>query len=160
MSAFPHLRTAVERTLPMADMPGMVIAACRGDGPVEQIAVGKDADGVPLSIDSLFPVASMTKLATALAVLRLVDRGDLTLDDELHRWVPDAAAAATTGTTIRALLAHTAGLPVVPSPELPVTLALDWSAIAPGVPRHRAGDRARHPSRVQQHRLLPAGHRA
>ena len=56
MSAFPGLVVAIEQTLAVGDLPGMVVAACRGDGPIEQIAVGHDADGVPLTNDSLFPV--------------------------------------------------------------------------------------------------------
>lgn len=43
----------------------MVIAALSGHGPVEVIAIGNDAAGVALDPDTLFSVASVTKLATA-----------------------------------------------------------------------------------------------
>ncbi len=110
-------------------VPGIVVAAARGDGPVELLAVGQDAAGRPLVEDSLFPVASATKLATALAVLRLVDSGELALDDPLVRYLPGAAAARP-GVTLRTLLCHTGGLPIEP-PERAALYApgLDWPTL-------------------------------
>lgn len=111
-------------------VPGFVIAVARGDGPAEHLVVGVDGAGEPLSKESLFPIASVTKLATALAVLRLADRGALAIDDPLERHLPDAAAARE-GVTLRTLLCHSAGLPDDLAPELvPFTLALDWPALA------------------------------
>ena len=92
---------------------GFVVAVARGDGPVAALAVGADAAGRPLDPDSLFPFASITKLATALAVLRLMDMGALDVADPLARHLPDAAAARE-GVTLRHLLCHTAGLPFDP----------------------------------------------
>jgi len=40
-------------------------------------AYGVDGAHKPLHRDTLFPVASLTKLATALAILTLVDKGRL-----------------------------------------------------------------------------------
>lgn len=108
---------------------GFVVAVARGDGPVAALAVGADAAGRPLAPDSLFPFASITKLATALAVLRLADDGALDVADPLARHLPDAAAARA-GVTLRHLLCHTGGLP----DELPADLAPDnnlpWPARA------------------------------
>ncbi len=56
--------------------PGVALAVSRRGGPVEQVVR-------PLAVDTLFPVASITKLATALAVLRLAHAGELAPDDEL-----------------------------------------------------------------------------
>ena len=53
---------------------------------------------------------SMTKTLTAAAVLQLVERGQIELDDHLDRYFPDTPYAGN-GITIRHLLAHTAGLP-------------------------------------------------
>ena len=79
---------------------------------------------------ALFPVASVTKLATALAVLRLVAGGQVALDDPLSLHVPEAAAAVD-GVTLRALLCHTAGLPDDVAPELaPYAIGLNWERLA------------------------------
>lgn len=111
-------------------MSGMIVAAVRGEGPIEVLAVGEDAGGQTLSGDSLFSIASITKLATAICVLRLVERHALGLDDELRDHVPEAVAATTDGTTLRALLSHTAGMPGDAEPEVEWTHRLDWRRYA------------------------------
>ncbi|MDQ2997608.1 MAG: beta-lactamase family protein, partial [Chloroflexota bacterium] len=121
-----NVRRAVEEALQVGRIPGMVVAVARRQAPLEYLALGDDALGRPLAHDTLFPVASITKLATALAVLRLAEEGALTLDDQLSEYLPDALAAQY-GVTIRTLLCHTAGLPI----DVADTLAayapgLDW----------------------------------
>jgi CubicO group peptidase (beta-lactamase class C family) len=92
--------------------------------------VGNDAGGVPLAEDTLFPVASITKLATALAVLRLVEDGRLDLDDPLHTHLPEAVAAVG-DVTIRTLLCHTSGLPYdLSEEEAPYRPGLTWPDLA------------------------------
>lgn len=79
--------------------------------------------------DALFPVASVTKLATALAILRLVAGGRAALDDELAAHLPHAAAAD--GVTLRTLLCHTSGLPDDVAPALaPYAPGLTWPHLA------------------------------
>jgi len=81
--------------------------------------------------NSLFPVASVTKLATALAVLRLVDAGVVGLDDPLATHLPEAVSAAHPGVTIRRLLSHTSGLPTdVPQETAPYAPGLSWPSLA------------------------------
>jgi CubicO group peptidase (beta-lactamase class C family) len=122
----PLLRTDVDA----GRTAGVAVAVARRGETVEQVVVGTDGTGRPLAADSLFPVASLTKLAVALAVLRLADAGRLAPDDELGRHLPDAAAAVP-GVTLRSLLAHTAGLPADPlEAEAPYRLGTDWPLIA------------------------------
>jgi beta-lactamase class C len=124
------IESEVGAALEAARVPGAVVAWARGDAEPAIRVFGADADGRPLDRDSLFPVASITKLATALAVLRLVDQGRLGLDDELAALLPDAAAARP-GVTLRGLLSHAAGLPLDVAPELaPYRPGLDWPALA------------------------------
>jgi beta-lactamase class C len=74
-------------------------------------------------------VASITKLATTLAVLRTVADGALMLDAPLADILPDAAAAQS-GVTLRTLLSHTAGLPEdVPPGSAPYGPGLAWETI-------------------------------
>ena len=92
------------------DVPGLAIAYRQSEGPISRLTIGTDASGRPLQHDSLFPVASITKLATALVVLQFVDRGEIDLDASLSSFLPEATAAHP-GVTIRRLLSHAAGLP-------------------------------------------------
>ncbi len=89
-------------------LPGVVVAYQYGyHDPIVQ-AFGVDGAGTALSTDSVFPVASVTKLAVALALLHQVDRGILSLDMPIGTIVPGLHVDAQTR-TIRQLLSHTSG---------------------------------------------------
>jgi len=80
----------------------------------------------PLRKDDIFRMASMTKALTAVAVLQLAEKGKLSLDDELHRYIPEfrdpeillevlpdsgfTSKPANGEITIRQLLTHTSGI--------------------------------------------------
>jgi CubicO group peptidase (beta-lactamase class C family) len=100
------VQSTVEEILRTSQVPGMVIAFTKEDGPVEHLVLGTDGQARPLRVETLFPVASITKLATALAILHLAASGDLSLDDQLEKHLLDAAAARQ-GVTLRMLLSHT-----------------------------------------------------
>lgn len=66
--------------------------------------------------DSLFDAASLTKIATAIQILRLISGGVLTLDDEICGALPALGEDAflrkrLAGVTLRRLLTHTSSLP-------------------------------------------------
>ena len=86
------VRPLAEEVMATRSVPGLILARSCSIGSPEFLVLGSDSDGRPLAADSLFPVASLTKLATALAVLRLAAQG-LDLDEPLTRTLPDAAAA-------------------------------------------------------------------
>ena len=65
-------------------------------------------DCVPLTTDSLFDLASVSKQFTAAAVMLLRRRGLIGLDDELTKFWPELPYP---GVTVRQLLTHTSGLP-------------------------------------------------
>ena len=64
---------------------------------------------VPATADTSYPIASVSKNFTAALILRLADRGRLTLDDPLSRFFPDARPKIG-ALTLRHLLDHTSGL--------------------------------------------------
>lgn len=68
------------------------------------------AHAIPNGVDTLFAIASGTKLLTALAVLSLVDAGAVTLDTALVDVLEGASELTAPGTTVRQLLAHTSGM--------------------------------------------------
>jgi CubicO group peptidase (beta-lactamase class C family) len=125
-----NLTEILERALQASRMRGIVVAVARGDGPGRSYCLGSDRSGCYITSDSLYPVASITKMATALAVLRLVDDGGLWLDDPLAYHLSDAAAAAHLDVTVRRLLSHSAGLPMDVAPSAaPYEQGLDWPAL-------------------------------
>ncbi|HXV75519.1 MAG TPA: serine hydrolase domain-containing protein, partial [Candidatus Polarisedimenticolaceae bacterium] len=66
--------------------------------------------GRPFAIDTPVGIASISKHLTALAVLRLVDRGRVRLSDPIERHL-DSVPPDKLGITIEQLLTHTSGLP-------------------------------------------------
>src|SRR5215211_4930014 len=122
------IRPRVAELLRRPAIPGAVIAVARNGHPIEHLVVGTDARGQPLTSDSLFPVASITKLATALSVLRLVDRGVLHYEDRLDAYLPESAAARA-GVTLRMLFTHTGGLQGMENYDTPLPPAAAWAAL-------------------------------
>jgi methyl acetate hydrolase len=86
----------------------------------------RDSSGVPVRVDSLFQIASMTKAVTTVAALQLVEQGKMSLDEPVARHLPqfekiqalegfDSKGEASLGPvktppTLRHLLTHTSGL--------------------------------------------------
>jgi CubicO group peptidase (beta-lactamase class C family) len=70
----------------------------------------------PVTPDTVFRIASMTKSFTAMAILQLRDQGKLALDDPAERYVPELKGlryptADSPRITIRHLLSHAEGFP-------------------------------------------------
>ncbi len=59
--------------------------------------------------DMLLGIASITKVYISALILRLVEEGELTLDDSLHKWLPPIKHVDSS-TSIRQLLNHTSGI--------------------------------------------------
>jgi len=75
----------------------------------------QDADAhVPVDAETIYHWASITKTMTGIAILQLRDRGLLSLDDPILRYVPELARVRnpfgdTDKITIRQLMSHSAG---------------------------------------------------
>src|SRR5450432_893678 len=86
----------------------------------------RDSEGTPVTADAIFAIASMTKAATTVAALQLVEQGKVTLNEPVAKHLPqlekldvldgfDAAGKpilrpAKTPITLKHLLTHTSGL--------------------------------------------------
>ena len=85
----------------------------------------RDASGVPVKMDSIFAIHSMTKAITTVAALQLVEQGKVQLDEPVSKYLPKLAKLevlhgfdatgkpilqpATKQVTLKHLLTHTSG---------------------------------------------------
>ena len=121
-----HSIGAVEETLDAivpdlldaGHIPGAVIAVGRRTGrgfETWQKAYGwlrVEPRRVPMRDDAIFDLASMTKpIATGTSLMILVQRGRLSLDDPVGKYLPEFARGRKKAITIRHLMTHTSGLP-------------------------------------------------
>ncbi|GGO89655.1 CubicO group peptidase (beta-lactamase class C family) [Stakelama pacifica] len=101
------------------DVPGISVAVIH-DGRIAWArgwGVRDLTSCAPVTPDTAFQAASISKIVTATVALRLVERGTIGLDRNinrsLHSWrLPEDAKLAPDGVTLRELLSHTAGLSV------------------------------------------------
>ncbi|WP_437571769.1 serine hydrolase domain-containing protein [Sorangium sp. So ce542] len=117
-AAFPEIDRGVAAEVERAKLPGLALgividgelAYARGFG------VRDLATGAPVDADTVFPIASLTKSFTAMAILQLRDTGKLSLDDPAERHVPELRQLAyptrdSAPITVRQLLSMSAGFP-------------------------------------------------
>lgn len=90
---------------------GVVLVAKHGDA-VYQRAFGMAnlELNVPMQVNSVFSIASITKQFTAVAVLQQVEKGALSLADTVGKFLPTYPAPLK-GITVEQLLTHTSGVP-------------------------------------------------
>jgi CubicO group peptidase (beta-lactamase class C family) len=91
------------------------------------------AKGQRVNEGTLFHYGSITKTLTAIAVLQLRDRGKLSLDDKVTRWIPELRQVhdpygAIDSITLRMLLSHSAGFQ---GPTWPYTEGRPWEPFEP-----------------------------
>ncbi|MGH9457016.1 MAG: serine hydrolase domain-containing protein [Thermoanaerobaculia bacterium] len=117
-AALPAIEERVEELRRELDLPGLAWGiVADGETVVVRTAGDRDvASGAPVTRDTIFRIASMTKSFTAVAILKLRDEGKLALDDPASRFIPELASMPlptrdSGPITIRQLLTHTAGFP-------------------------------------------------
>jgi len=124
-----ELTKFLQQAVARGDVPGVVVAVVNRDGSIYNAAAGKSSTvrNTPVANDTIFNIASMTKAVTSVAVMQLIERGKLKLDDPVGMYVPkfkdplviskfngeDASyetRPAKRPITIRHLLTHTSGI--------------------------------------------------
>ena len=104
-----------ELTLQVAEgTPGAIIAVSHPELGFWSTAIGDaEIDVDPMTLDHHSRIGSVTKTFTAVAILRLVDAGELSLDDTVADVVPDVAEQfpETADITVEHLVSMTSGLP-------------------------------------------------
>ena len=84
-----------------------------------------EAKARPWRPNTIVNVWSLGKAITAIALLRMVDRGAVDLDAPVARYWPEFAQGGKKALPVHMLLSHRAGLPAVGKP-LPPGATLDW----------------------------------
>lgn len=104
----------VKAELSASAAPGLAYARIE-DGEVFVRGFGEKAkgDGESVSADTLFPIGSVTKSFTALAIMQLVEAEDLALDDPISAHIAAFAGSPASEVTLLQLLNHTSGYSTV-----------------------------------------------
>ena len=123
----PSADALLKQAVSAGHLPGVVAAASSADETVYEAAYGerKLGQGVAMTPDTVFWLASMTKPIVGAAAMQLVEQGKLKLDEPAARVLPELAEvklltgwdaqgqpllrAPKTQLTLRQLLTHTAG---------------------------------------------------
>lgn len=121
-AGFEPVRDAFLRNFEQRGERGAAVAVYRDGAKVVDLWAGtKDVDGEdPWAVDTAQVVRSATKGVSAAVPLLLHQRGQLDLDAPVATYWPEFKAAGKERVTVRQLLAHRAGVPVL---DRPLTLA-------------------------------------
>src|SRR3984957_13885746 len=127
MSETKSIDRVLEDAVASGQVAGVTAAAANADGVIVEAAFGRQGVGrdTPMTTDTVFRIASMTKAVTGAAAMRMVEQGKLALDQPAGEILPFLASPMVLdGTdangepklrpakgvaTLRKLLAHTAG---------------------------------------------------
>lgn len=103
-------------------IPGLAVAITLDDNVIFSKGYGKTADRSPISADTPFAIASLSKSFTALAVMQLAESGRVDLDKPIAHYIPSFQLNDPRGSTItaRQLLSHTSGLTDTAYPDMTI----------------------------------------
>lgn len=101
----------IERFVAGESVRGAGILVAVGDEIVGERYAGCAAPGRPATAETLWPLASISKLYTAAAAMALVEAGEITLGTRAATVLPEFAQGGRDRITLRHLLTHTSGLP-------------------------------------------------
>ncbi|HEU5097917.1 MAG TPA: serine hydrolase domain-containing protein [Roseiflexaceae bacterium] len=111
---FTAIDRYVEQELQATRLPGLALGIVQGDQIVHLRGFGvADSKGRPVTPQTPFILASVSKSFTALAIMQLVEAGKVELDAPVQRYLPwfrVADAQASAQITVRHLLNQTSGL--------------------------------------------------
>jgi CubicO group peptidase (beta-lactamase class C family) len=126
-SAFASVSTLIDGAIAARHLSGAVVAVGHAGevvfrrsygsrtAPGQPGSLGVPNTAEPMTDDTVFDMASLTKpLATATAVLQLVERGTVALDEPLQTYLPDYNPGhdpLRARVTVRMLMTHTSGEP-------------------------------------------------
>jgi len=115
----PPVRLSLEKLMSLHDAPGLSVAVIKDYKIAWTKAYGVTDPGgqTPVTTETLFQAGSISKPVAATAMLKMVEQGKLSLDEDvnlkLKEWkVPENEFTKDQKVTLRRLASHTAGLTV------------------------------------------------
>ena len=108
------IRAVLERAIADSAFPGAYAAVGTRDGVLAEFGAGRldSADATRPNARTVWDMASLTKvIGTTTAVMQLVERGRVSLDTPVVRYLPEWTAPGAASITVRQLLTHAGGLP-------------------------------------------------
>ncbi len=113
------LDAVLEDAIARDEIPGAVLLVWHNGRIVHRKVYGARAlvpAHEPMTVDTIFDLASLTKVvATAPAIMKLVERGQLRLNDPVVRYLPEFTGGGKDQVTVRMLLVHHSGLRPIPA---------------------------------------------
>ena len=110
---FDQISALITQKMTEYGVPGVAFGIVKnGQATVKGFGVTNVDDPQPITADTVFALASISKTVTATAMMRLVEQGKVSLDDPVRKYLPDfkvADEAATRDVKIWHLLTHTPG---------------------------------------------------
>jgi CubicO group peptidase (beta-lactamase class C family) len=105
------VRAYVSRAMDELRIPGAAVVIVDQDGIEFAEGFGNAGDGTPPTAQTPFQIASLSKELTGMAVMQLIQSGDLQFDGTVHSYIDwfGAEGSETAKITIRDLLAHASG---------------------------------------------------
>ena len=101
----------IDSEMPASGVPGLAYAVV-ADGEITSVGargVVKIAGDTEVTPDTPFLIGSISKSFTALAVMQLVEAGEVDLDTEVSQYLDGFAGGPAGAITVRQLLSHTSG---------------------------------------------------
>ncbi|KAK2808990.1 hypothetical protein FQN50_004264 [Emmonsiellopsis sp. PD_5] len=121
----PRIVAALDRAIELGEIGIAVAAYHRGELIVDAVAGHVDKLGTPADQNTLFPVFSVTKGITSIAVHIQAERGLIDVQAPVSKYWPEFAAAGKENITIEQVLSHRSGVPQMPANITPELMA-DW----------------------------------
>ena len=112
-----HMQTVLDGFVNRGEVDGAAVAVAWRGQQIAEFTSGFAAPQHPARFDTLWPLASISKVYTATAVMRLVERGLLSLAQPVRSVLPEFTGDGREQITLRHLLTHTSGI-VYESPEM------------------------------------------
>lgn len=119
----------IQKQMAALHIPGVAVAVVKDGKPVlaKGYGMANVEWGVPVTENTVYQLASVSKQFTATGIMMLVEEGKLSLDDKLPKFF-DKLPAAWGNVTVRQLLNHTSGIKSYTSlPSFEKTLRQDFT---------------------------------
>ncbi|MGB9373274.1 MAG: serine hydrolase domain-containing protein [Jiangellales bacterium] len=105
------IEDVLDAEMPASGVPGVAYSVV-SDGEIASMGgrgVADTTDDTAVTPDTPFVIGSISKSVTALAVMQLVENGQVDLDAELSQYLDGFAGQPAAAITVRQLLSHTSG---------------------------------------------------